>query len=960
MKINEIYYGFKFLKETKLDELDAKLLEFKHLKSGGTLAYLQCDDTNKAFMAGFRTLPNDSTGVCHIIEHTLLCGSKKFPLKEPFVNLLKGSMSTFLNAMTAYDWTAYPVASQNDKDFHNLMETYLDAVFAPISVLDPKPFLQEGWHYELMNKEDELTIKGVVYNEMKGAMSSVDSQLEEVVLKRMYKDTCYGVNSGGDPKEIPNLTFEDYKAFYHKHYHPQNALLVLYGKMNILEQLEFIDKDYLSNYCSSDDTISIKEPLPLIDCDYEEEYAISNNESVENNSYIGISFALPNSSDIEGNMAFSILRDALFGTNDSPLKKTLLDLNLCDDIEALIDDDCIVPSLQIFIKKTAKENKKLFFDALLNECRKYVKEGLDKKTLLATINYSEFKYKELDMGTMPKGVIFALNMLQSFNYNIPLDSSLTADKYFKKFKEALDDNYFENLIEKYIVNSNHYVIVTLNPSLTLASDNEKIFKDKMATIKSSMSDSELEQLVKQTKELIEYQSSVDSEEDLRKLPTLAVSDVDLNVNKLNTEVVKEDNYTKIIHEFSTNGIGYLNMYFDLKTLAFDEIAYAFSLPALLIALDTTNYKASDLQNYIKTYLGGISFQTSITPTSNGYNCYLKLQASALNENIKFMTEAINEVIENTIFDEKKVGVILNQVKNNLKESIIQNGMYLAIVEAQATNLESAKLRLLQMGYERYSFICEAIKDVPCFISNIKKVLKKVFNKNNMVVSISGNKESIESMNNVISLLSLSSDMYPQVLKVTCNTSKKSALIIPSEVSYNAKTINLSDTGFEYDGSLQVLSHILRYDYLWNRIRVLGGAYGSTMMVSSITKEISLGSFRDPNCKNTYDVYDSIEEYLSDFNPSDSEYNSYLIGAIGAYDQPASNSVLINNEDTNYLCGIKEEDRINIKKQMINTTVDKIKSFKNLFKTFASVGAYHTIGNKNAISNANIFDEIKEL
>mgnify|MGYP003213737802 FL=1 len=359
MEINEIYSGFRLVKKTKISELDANLLEFKHEKSGGTLAYIECNDTNKSFMAGFKTLPNDSTGVCHIIEHTVLCGSKKFPLKEPFVNLLKGSMSTFLNAMTAYDWTAYPVASQNDKDFHNLMETYLDAVFAPISVLDPKPFLQEGWHYELLNQDDDLTIKGVVYNEMKGAMSSVDSQLCELILKRMYKDSGYGVNSGGNPKDIPNLTYEAYKEFYHKHYHPENALLVLYGKMDILSQLEFIDKEYLSYYKANGQRLKIEEPKPLIDLDYEEDYAISNSEKVENNSYIGMSFALPKSSDVEGNLAFSILRDVLFATNDSPLKKALLALNLCDDIEAAIDDDCIIPSFQISIKKTDKKNKKI-------------------------------------------------------------------------------------------------------------------------------------------------------------------------------------------------------------------------------------------------------------------------------------------------------------------------------------------------------------------------------------------------------------------------------------------------------------------------------------------------------------------------------------------------------------------------------------------------------------------------
>lgn len=961
MEINEIYSGFRLVKKTKISELDANLLEFKHEKSGGTLAYIECNDTNKSFMAGFKTLPNDSTGVCHIIEHTVLCGSKKFPLKEPFVNLLKGSMSTFLNAMTAYDWTAYPVASQNDKDFHNLMETYLDAVFAPISVLDPKPFLQEGWHYELLNKDDDLTIKGVVYNEMKGAMSSVDSQLGELILKRMYKDSGYGVNSGGDPKDIPNLTYEAYKEFYHKHYHPENALLVLYGKMDILSQLEFIDKEYLSYYKASGQRLKIEEPKPLVDLDYEEDYAIGNNETVENNSYIGISFALPKSSDVEGNLAFSILRDVLFATNDSPLKKALLALNLCDDIEAAIDDDCIIPSFQISIKKTDKKNKKLFYDTFISECKKYVENGLDKNTLLATINFTEFKHKELDMGTMPKGVIFALNLMQAFNYDVSLDSALIADKYFKEFKNHLNDDYFEKLIEKYFINSNHYVIVTLNPSSTLEAENEKHFKEKMANIKGSMTNDEIENLIKQTSDLIEYQSSVDTVENLRKLPALDVSDIDLDVNKLNTKVLKEENVTNIIHEFNTNGIGYLNVYFDLKSLTEDEFNYAAVLPSLLIALDTKNYKASELQNFIKTYLGGINFNISISSNKNGnYNAYLKLQSSALDENINYISKAINEIILNTIYDEKKVSVILNQVKNNVKENIIQNGMYIAMIEAQAVDVKSAKLRSNLIGKKRYEFLNQAITNVVDFISNLENVIKRVFNKNNMLVSFSGSKETIKALKKEVSLFELESKENVQALDVCLNSKIKRALVIPSEVSYNAKTFNLKESNFEYDGALQILAHIVRYDYLWNKVRVLGGAYGCTMQVSNVTKEITLGSFRDPNCKNTYDVYDNLVKYLTDFNPSKEEFNSYLIGAIGAYDQPASNSVLINNADSNFICGITDEDRVKTKKEMINTTVDKIKSYAKLFELFATNGSCYTIGNQNAIEAAHIFDEIKEL
>ena len=404
----------------------------------------------------------------------------------------------------------------------------------------------------------------------------------------------------------------------------------------------------------------------------------------------------------------------------------------------------------------------------------------------------------------------------------------------------------------------------------------------------------------------------------------------------------------------------MNAYFDLKTLSLEELSYASMLPSLLIALDTEDYKADELQNFIKTYLGGINFSMSITSSKDDYNVYLKLNASALDENIEYISKAINEIISKTIYDEKKVAVILNQAKNNVKENIIQNGMYVAMVEAQSSDLKSAKVRSNLLGDNRYQFLNDAASNVKDFIAKLKNTLSRVFNKNNMIVSVSGSKKTIELLKKEVSQFTLDTKANPQILDISLSSKAPKALVIPSEVSYNAKTMNLALTDFEYDGALQVLSHIVRYDYLWNKVRVLGGAYGCTMQVSGVTKEITFGSFRDPNCKNTYSAYDELSKYLNEFNPSTSEFNSYLIGAIGAFDQPASNSVLINNADTNYLCGISDDDRIKVKKEMIETTASKIKSYAKLFDEFASNGTCYTIGNQNKIESAHIFDEIKEL
>lgn len=960
MELNEVYYGFMLNKKEYIKEIDVTLYEFTHIQSGATLAYLECDDTNKTFMAAFRTLPEDSTGVCHILEHSVLCGSKKYPLKEPFVNLIKGSMASFLNAMTASDFTCYPVASKNDKDFNNLMSLYLDAVFAPLSVTDNKPFLQEGWHYELNSEDDIPSIKGVVYNEMKGAMSSVDSKLDSAMRKVMYKETGYSYNSGGDPEVIPELTYENYKKYYHDHYHPENAILVLYGKMNVLEKLEYIDKEYLSNYKKGGNNTSIDVPKPVVDTSYEEYYSIGENESIDNKTYMSLTFALPDSSNIRDYEAFEIIRSALFETNDSPLKKALLDANLGKDIDVSIDNDCILPNFQISLKETNKELKEKFYNTFINACKDIVKNGIDKDILLATINNAKFKNKEMDMGTMPKGVIFAFTLMPAFLYNFPLADSLKMEQHFDFYKENLNTSYFEDLIEKYFINSKHYSLVTLLPSKTLAKEKEEFMIQKMKEFKKSLSLDQISHFVKQTKELQAYQEKHDTEEELKSLPTLELSDISLDVNTIPTKVYERESYKVFEHEFNTNQIAYLTMLFDLKCLTLDELKYTKVLAVLLKMLDTKNMDAYSLQNYIKTYLGDLVFSVYLSAKDDMPVAKMALSVSALKENISYIPGAVSSIINDSIFDKDKVLVMLKQMKMNARENIIRGGTGVATCEAAAAFSMAFKLNSACQGKNIYDFVTNAIENVDEFIENLKAISYKIFNKNNLIVSVSGDKETIDSLLNEIDNIKLEKYDSDDALNVELDLIKKNALVIPSEVNYDGIALDFSSVGYKLDGSFNVLSHIVSYDYLWSQVRVMGGAYGCSFTPSIRQNIAFMGSYRDPNVKNTYDVYNDLPKYLEDFNPTELEFKSYLIGAIGGLDQPVSNTVLINMCDKNLLLGISDESRIKIKKEMLDTTVGKLKALAPVFLKSLKNASIYAVGNKIAINASKLFNDIKEL
>ncbi len=962
MEINEIKYGFKLVSIKDLKDVGSILYEYEHLKSKGKVTYLKNDDKNCCFAIGFRTLPQDSTGVCHIIEHSVLCGSDKYPLKEPFVNLLKTSLATFLNAFTAYDWTMYPFASQTPKDFDNILSIYLDAVFNPLAMKDPKAFLQEGWHLELMDKDSLPQYKGVVYNEMKGAMSSVDEVLSQATLEAMYKDTFYRFNSGGDPDVIPSLTYEAYKEFHKKHYTPQNAMTYFYGDLDIEEKLKFLDEEYFSKYDGQNEEIVIEAQKPFVDLSYEKDYEIGADEDTKDNTYMSLCYGLGPYSNYEDIMAMSILCDVLLAKNDSPLKKALLDAKLGQNIAYRIDDDNIVPALHIYLQKTNKNMKEQFKEVFEKEVKKLVENGIDKDQLLASINFSEFKDKELDMGRMPKGLIFAMNMMGSFNYRDNLESHFEIFKYYDLFRKELNNGYFEKKLEQYILNSNHHVQVVINPSKTLGEEKKKAMDDLMRQIKDNMSEEEIEATIKQTQDLLVYQNHIDTKEELATLPSLDIKDIPTTVNFLPSKETSVKNMKAITHTLNTNKIAYLRMYFDMSCVNYDELPYVSLLRALLLNVSTKKYSSLELSGLIKTYLGGMSFGISTLEMENNQaRPYFTVATSALQENVNYIPQVLNEVLLRSKFTRKEIKQILQQLVNAIRQSIIGSGNSVAAMMAASKFQTSANYEMMMSGGPvLYSKFNEMLKEFKYkeISTKLYDLTKRIFAKENVLLSLSGDKETIDSLKGAVRKIRLNNTVSEKVLAPRFEEKANEGLVIPSGVSYNAIAVNLDKYGVEYNGAFNVLTHIVNYDYLWAEVRVKGGAYGCGSRISKFNN-LAMTTYRDPNVKNSYDVFNNLPKYINSLKLSKEEFKNYIIGALGGFDAPVSTPLTINTADAQYLSGVTKKDRIKIKKEVLNAKLKELKAIAPALQEALNDGVKYTVGNDTKVKEYG-FDKVNSL
>ena len=968
-----LYKGFDLLKEEKLTGLDSMGYMFEHKKTKARICYIASDDDNKVFYIGFRTPPKDSTGVAHIVEHTVLCGSDKYPVKDPFVELVKGSLNTFLNAITYPDKTVYPIASTNKRDYMNLVDVYMDAVFHPNIYKYREIFEQEGWHYEMEDEDSELTINGVVYNEMKGAYSSPEDVLSRQILNSLFPDTTYAIESGGDPKVIPSLTYEEYLDFHSKYYHPSNSYIYIYGDVDINDMLEYLDKNYLSayDYLQVDSEIGMQESFAA-PRELQFYYSIAADADEEDATYLSYNVCLGDVLCPDYYRAFDVLNYALVSAPGAPLYQALVDSGICEDVDSSLESSQRQMFLSIVAKGANLRDKDRFVSIIEDTLRQQLENGIDKKTILAGINAAQFRARELDFGTAPKGLIIGLTLLDSWLYdkNQPFMHMHMIEAY-DEIKSRVNDGFFDYLADTYILNNNHKSIVVLSPKKGLTAIEDEKLKAELAAKKDTMSQSQIKEIVEHTAFLKAYQEEPSPKEDLEKIPMLSRGDLTREARKLDLEEYTQGNTKLLHHNINTSGIHYLNMVFDISDVSDQDLPYVALLERIIGLVDTKNYSYNDLNNEIHLHTGGIC--TNI----NMYDSYAKkedlkitfeVRAKFLFEEWQVASELIMEMLLASDFsDIKRLGELITAEKSHMEVLLNTQGNILAATRARRGFSRRAYLSDKEGGLDFYRFLCELEAD---FDSNSDEVISRlnnlcglIFEQSRLLISSTGNNQALEQSRQLIDLI------YPKLHSRRIDFVKanhfrryqvKEALKDASQIQYVAKAGDFSQAGFNYNGAFRLLNTILGYDYFWIKVRVQGGAYGCNMSCGR-TGELVFVSYRDPNLAETVNVFDATADYLRDFDVDDREMTKYIIGTVSSMDTPLTPSMRGMRGLSAYMTGITYEVLQNDRNQVLNASCEDIRALADVIDACMKQGHLCVVGNETAIEeNKELFDKIEGL
>lgn len=934
MQIGTAYHGFELQESKYVKEVNSTAHLFRHQKSGARLLYLENDDDNKVFSIAFRTPPPDNTGVPHILEHSVLCGSRKFPLKEPFVELIKGSLNTYLNAMTFSDKTMYPVASQNEKDFHNLMDVYLDAVFFPNIDKYPEILMQEGWHYELDDPAGELTYKGVVYNEMKGVFSSPEAVLERKVQEILFPATIYGLESGGDPDHIPALTQKDFEAFHRKYYHPANSYIYLYGDLRIQQHLQFIDEEYLRHF----DVMPVEsdiDPQEAFDAPktVTVEYPISSTEREEHKTFLSLNFVVGRGTDVETCLAFNILKHMLLGTPAAPLKKALIDAGIGKDVYGSYNDGILQPTFNVVARNADAEQADKFREIVCDTLRRLAKEGIDKRLVEASINIREFQLREANYGTRPKGLGYNVKCLDSWLYDAPPTLHLEYDAVLERIKSALTEPYFEQMIEKYLLENNHSALFVVKPKRGLAEARAEEIRKELAAYKARLGETEVKAIVEQTQKLKERQTTPDDPEALTVIPLLSLEDIDPQVPQLPLSEGQEQDIKVLTHPLFTNHIAYVNCYFDTSGVPQDLLPYVYLLTGVLSKIGTEKYDYAELSNLINIHTGGISSGALAYPEKGDdavYNPKLVVKTKALVGKLPELMELIGEITGRSKFnDAKRMQELVYEIKARSESIISEMGQ--SVATSRVLSFCSPVAKYNEIGILSFYQFLSSLTDnlaghMDELVRNLTRTAAMIFNKQGLLVSVTVSEEDYgkfrESFPILVKYLGdkpLEPEQYQFPLKT-----QREGLMTSSKVQYVVQGYNFKRLGHQYTGSMKVLETILRYDYLWNRVRVQGGAYGGFAQFDR-TGNMICGSYRDPNLRETLDVYDETVDYLKNFQVNDREMTKYIIGTISQLDTPLTPSMKGERAASQYIQKLAWENFQQERQEVLATRQEDIRA-----------------------------------
>ncbi len=963
--------SYELLEEKKLDDIKSMGYLLRHKKSGARVSLISNEDENKVFYIGFRTPSLDSTGAAHILEHSVLCGSEKFPVKDPFVELAKSSLNTFLNAMTYPDKTIYPVASCNDKDFQNLMEVYLDAVLYPNIYRHREIFCQEGWHYEMEDLESPLTVNGVVYNEMKGAFSSPDEALSREIMSALYPQTSYFYESGGDPEAIPDLTYEQFLAFHQKYYHPSNSYIYLYGDMDMEEKLGWLDREYLSKFDAIEVDSEVKEQKPFDKVrEVEIPYNIASGEPLEDNTYLSYNVCAGNILDRTLYVAFDILDYALLSAPGAPLKQALLDAKIGKDIMASFDSYTLQPMLSIVAKNSNIGRKEEFLEIIHRVLKEQAENGINKKSLMAGINSFEFRYREADYGQFPKGLLLGIKCLDSWLYD---DSKpflhLEGLEVIEFLKQQAEKGYFEEIIKKYLLDNTHAAIVIARPEYGLNAKKDEELAKKLLHYKESLGDGQLQEIVDFTHHLRQYQEEPSSAEDMDKLPVLTRQDIKREGEKLYIREKYVDGTLLLCHDIDTNGIAYFSLMFDVTDLAKEKIPYLGILKAVLGYVDTQAHTFSELANEINLHTGGIFSNVGIYPHVEKDDISLKyeIKVKTLYHEIPKTMEIVREIISASNFrGQERLYEIIAELKSRLQMNMSAAGHSVSAMRAMSYFSDSAKYTDMTQGIEFYQLVkeieehFEEEKDALCEM--MEGLVEEIFCKENLMFSIGAQTQGMEQiekevsgMKDILHTKGAKGGAAPLALKKL-----NEGFLDASQVQYVSRAGNFRREGYNYTGALRILKALLSYDYLWLNVRVKGGAYGC---MSGFTRSGDgyFTSYRDPHLQRTNEVYEGIPEYLEQFTADEKEMTKYIIGTFSAVDAPLTPAAKTGRSATAYLTGVTEEMLKKERMEILNATTEDIRGLAGIVRAVLHEEALCVIGNEEKLKQEKgLFKEVKNL
>ncbi|MDD3807113.1 MAG: insulinase family protein [Candidatus Marinimicrobia bacterium] len=966
--IGRIYHGFTLYSMNALQDIHSTGYHFHHEKSGADLVYLVSSDSNKVFSITFRTPPWDNTGIPHILEHSVLCGSRKFPVKEPFVELIKSSLNTFLNALTYPDKTVFPVASMNPKDFMNLMDVYMDAVLYPNIYKIPEIFYQEGWHYHLEKPEDPLTINGVVYNEMLGEFSTAESVLYRRAKQLLFPNSPYAFESGGDPDKIPTLTYEKFLQYHQTYYHPSNSRLFIYGNGDMDTHLAFLNQEYLKDFTAIDPKSEIHVPHSFT---HEKEavdvYSLPADENPSGKSYLSLHYGAGQNLTLQESLERSVLMHYLMNTPGAPLKNALREASLGKDVFGSFESDLRTPYMSLVLKHSYPEKQKDFEFLVRNQLESLCDGKLDRRQLEASLNIIEFKTREADFGSFPTGLVYNQLMMNSWLYERDPFEYLNFENTFKTIRKNINSDHFPYLIESIFLENPHTLKLRLDPEPGLSERKMKVFTESLQKKKELMNPDVLDTIIQTTHKLIERQNTPDKPEDLAKIPKLSRDDIQKSARIFPVEERGWDHGKMLFHPSESKGIQYTYFYFDLSAVPESLLPVAGMLPDLLGQLSTEKRSYIDISNDLLFYTGEFSVQTTaILPVNNPDVFMPKLIVNFryLSTFTEKALDLVGEILTQTRFDEKKrIHDLIQEMRSDAEVSLVNSGHSFAARQVNAALKHVGKFEETMNGYDFYTWLVDLDDNFESLYETLKQdlesLIKIIFRQETFIPALAAEEEDLKHLTKHLpSIFSQfqSGDFPVHSWELPLNLPNR-GFYTPGDVNFVVFGTYLSKETMQYSGKYHILQHILSMDYLWNRIRVQGGAYG---VFCTFTRHgrVLFSSYRDPNIRKTLETYRLVPDYLSKFEADDSTMTQLIIGTIARQDIPLSVSQEGEISFHRYLSGLKDRMIQAEREEILSCTAKDIRRYADILKRAVSQGIYCVFGSEKAIKEEKeLFTEI---